>query len=103
VPEGTDGRPGRRCGYVQRRRTKSRCQRSRVSGRTKNPPRRVDGRSKRFTGRILEIDAALTSAGVIAPRASGWGGRYSSLSDDLGELKILRGAMKSEVKASLST
>ena len=30
------GRPGRRCGYVQRRDTSSRCQRSSVAGVTKN-------------------------------------------------------------------
>ena len=39
APAGMPGRPGR-CGWVQRRRTRSRCQRSRLSGSTKNLPRR---------------------------------------------------------------
>src|SRR6266536_3293230 len=39
---GVPGRPGRRCGYVQRRATSSRCQRSSVTGETKN-----DGHARR--------------------------------------------------------
>jgi hypothetical protein len=40
------GRPGRRCGYVQRRATSSRCQRSSVAGDTTNDARAARGSTR---------------------------------------------------------
>jgi hypothetical protein len=46
VPTGNAGRPERRCGNVHRRRTRSRCQRRRVSGWTKKRPGRTNDSSR---------------------------------------------------------
>ena len=53
---GVPGRPGRRCGYVQRRDTSSRCQRSSVAGVTKN-----DGHARRGSVRLNAASSARSS------------------------------------------
>jgi hypothetical protein len=67
------GRPGRVCGYVQRRAISSRCQRSSVAGVTKNADQRVRGSSRdnaaSITGRRVQgraVDLATQHRDLMA-------------------------------------
>jgi hypothetical protein len=64
ISSGVAGRPGRRCGYVQRRATSSRCQRKSVPGFTNN-----DDHAFRGNTRLNAANSAL-SAGVNRGRAT---------------------------------
>ena len=73
VPTGIDGRPSRRCEQVHFRRTRSRCHRSKVSGWTRNRPRRAGDRSRLSPARTaLSTGRSAGRATCLRKTATSW-------------------------------